>query len=181
MLGVFRVGGFSVALCGRVEVRVADVKRKGEERSGGSIDQLRSQSKEGVVATLHFPTPISICTCPEATAGMTASALFCYSRRVRYPRPCITLLLLDSTHYECLVLTSNHMSSFFSMCSKQTIPSDITWPLTGLELVMWWYHRLWSIENMPVPLRDLKESRATPVESHRIPSTHGLVPSALVY
>jgi hypothetical protein len=85
MLRVFRVGGFSVALCGRVEVRVADVKRKGEERSGGSIDQLRSQSKEGVVATLHFPTPISICTCPEATAGMTASALFCYSRRVRYP------------------------------------------------------------------------------------------------
>jgi hypothetical protein len=100
-----------------------------------SINCARSRKKESW-PLFHFPTRIStICTCPEATAGMTASALFCCSRCVRYPRPCITLLLLDPTHYECLVLTSNHMSSFFSTCSKQTIPSDITWPLTGLELV----------------------------------------------
>jgi hypothetical protein len=48
---------FSVASCGRVEVGVADVKRKGEDRSGGSIDELRSQSKEGVVATLSLSYP----------------------------------------------------------------------------------------------------------------------------
>ena len=65
-----------------------------------SIDQLRSQSKEGVVATLHFPAPIIyVSYMSEATAGMTTSALFCYSiAGVRYPRPCIGLLLLDSTH-----------------------------------------------------------------------------------
>jgi hypothetical protein len=33
------------------------VKRKGEDRSGGSIDELRSQSKEGVVATLSLSYP----------------------------------------------------------------------------------------------------------------------------
>ena len=43
-----------------------------------SIDQLRGQSKVVVVATLHSRRLRYLLS--EATAGMTTSALFCYSR-----------------------------------------------------------------------------------------------------
>jgi hypothetical protein len=73
---------FSVASCGRVEVGVADVKRMGEERINVSIDRsiaLVVERRSRGHSSLSCSDIYLVSYMSEATAGMTTSALFCYS------------------------------------------------------------------------------------------------------